>query len=503
MKSVNIAMCLIVATAFAGCAAIPEINQDKVLIEKDRVPDFRTARPPPFLRSYESPDTVSTERVQVSNAPLFSVLKAAIPGVVITPVDSSVDMAMQVSMMSEAMTVPDFLTTLQSITNLEYRYKGNVVEVASFVTKEWRMPSYTGNANSQTGVSGSGSQSGGSGGSGVPASPGQGAVGGGSSGVGASGASSRGGTLTTERENDEWEGLIATAERYADNVIGVRSQGLISATGRPLAMRELDRVMRTLQSSGQTIIALDVSAFEVSLNDSRARGIDWSTLFNRELNFVNGVFSTALNASFPATLSGSSGGGLNISTSGQIGSSPVELMLNLLSEFGEVELSQQPKVTTLNGKTAFVGSGEEFGFLSEVRSTVSANLATVEPTIRRILIGVELSITPVLLDDGRIMVEVTPIISNFRGFDEFSVGGNQFSQPRIALQQLSTTTIARAGEPIQIGGLIQSRLTRALNGLPLGQKDSLGIAGFLFESEAATLSRSELVIMITPTLVGG
>ena len=100
-------------------------------------------------------------------------------------------------------------------------------------------------------------------------------------------------------------------------------------------------------------------------------------------------------------------------------------------------------------------------------------------------------------------MEVTPIISNFRGFDEFSVGGNQFSQPRIALQQLSTTTIARAGEPIQIGGLIQSRLTRALNGLPLGQKDSLGIAGFLFESEAATLSRSELVIMITPTLVGG
>lgn len=500
----------------AACASIPQENKTGPLIDGQiQKPALREARPAPFLRQYEANSAMRTEDIQVTDAPLFSVIRAALPGVTITPMDSSVDMSMKVSMLTGPMPVREWLDTLMNITNQNYEYKGGAIIVSSVVTKSWRMPAFATQAFSSATATGQSSQSGtgGSGGtvSGVPSSPGQGAVPGqsntnnNSGGAISSGASGdRGTSLTISRQVDEWDQLIKAVEQYADSVTSMRTQGYITATGRPLAMRELDRIMTSFRKASEENIAFDVTIFEVNLTDQRARGIDWSTILDGEINVgAGGVFSTTVDASFPAILDGVTTGGINLDFSSILGTdTPVDIMLNLLSQFGTVELNQQPKVMSLNGKPAMVSSGEEFGFLSEVRSTVTANLATVEPTVERILIGVQLQITGTKTDDGMIMVEVVPVISNLRGFDNIEVAGNEFQQPRIALQQLATTTVARPGEPIQIGGLMQSRIARTLNGLPIGQKESLGFLGYLFESETNEVDRSELVIMITPSLVG-
>lgn len=473
--------------AIVGCATIPEEHYTKPLITaENKPPRHKSNSPPSFIRTYDITQQYMVTGVNYRNLPLHQVLRAVVPGSSITPLDSSVDINMPVSVVVEPMPIDDFLDVLTNITNLAFDYQGGQISVASYEHMQWRLPAFTSKQDAQSRVSGQSSESGTSGGSG----------GGGSS------SGERGSRLSNDRRTDEWDGLLETARQYADQVVAVRSQGIIKATGRPLAMRELDRFMQEIQATSQTIIALDVSTFEVQLTDTRNRGIDWGTLFETMVGSSTIAGAIGLGLPAPAGGSGANGSGLNINLQGTIGSNPTQLMMNLLSNYGNVQLRQQPKVTTLNGKTAFIGSGQEFGFVSEVRSTVNANLATVEPTFARVLVGIELSITPMLLDDGRVMIEVVPVISNFEGFDNFVVGGNESSQPRIALQQLATTTIARPGEPIQIGGLIQSRIENAINGIPLNQKASLGLLGYLFESESQELDRSELVIMITPNVVG-
>lgn len=467
----------------AGCASIPESNITGDIVPHDKKPPaIRASGPASFLRSYDIKQDYMTAAVSFSRAPLFAVLNEVLPNHSITPLDTQVDLNTLVSVSVEPMPLEDFLETLTNITNLSFEREGNQIKVAAFISKQWLLPAFTSDAQMKAQVSGQANDSGTSGGSSS----------GGSGG-------SRGTQITTNREVDEWDALIETAELFADQVVAVKTQGLIKATGRPLAMAELDRTFRDLQKTSQTVIALDVSTFEVRLNDRRQRGVDWGSVFESTLS--GNPLLGALGAGLSFEPSGDVAG-LNINLQGVISDSPTEVMLNILGQYGKVELNQQPKVMTLNGKTAFIGSGDEFGFVSEIRSTVTTNVATIEPTFERVLVGIELSITPMLLDDGRIMVEVTPIVSNFQGFDNFTIGGNSSSQPRIALQQLSTTTIARPGEPIQIGGLIKSRIASELNNIPLGQKESLGMLGYLLESRAEELERSELVIMITPKIVG-
>ena len=67
----------------------------------------------------------------------------------------------------------------------------------------------------------------------------------------------------------------------------------------------------------------------------------------------------------------------------------LDVSLRFLSTFGEVELVNQPNVTTLNGSTAYVASGDEFSFVSDfdVNQDQNGNVV-ITPEGRNILRGV-------------------------------------------------------------------------------------------------------------------
>lgn len=488
-----------ISIGIAGCASIPEAKKTQPIIPLERqAPESNEQLSPITIRSYNVSGESVTRDISFAGAPLHAVLRAALPGHNITPQDENVDLSMPINMRADSMAVPRFFEQLEAMTNLDFKRERGEIKVASMVSMQWRLPAFASNQTSSADVAGSG-------GAGVTADSGQSGFddqGGSSSGGGSGGGTERGGRQRFERENNEWEAMIETAEAYAESVVGIRSQGLVRAMGKPRAMKQLDEFMRSARDSSETLISLDVSTFEVTLTDRRARGIDWEAIFDGMFSTTSGGFTVDAGVNLPVNLAGDTSGGASLGIRANPSDTPIDVMFDLLSEFGTVMVDNQPQVSTLNGKTAFIASGREFGFISEIRSTVNANIATVEPTFQRLLVGVELSITPTLMDDGRVMMEVVPIVSTFEGFDNFDINGNSASQPRIALQQLSTTTVATPGQPIQIGGLIQSRMVDSINSLPLGQKESLGIAGLLLESQSQELERSELVIMITPELVG-
>ena len=105
--------------------------------------------------------------------------------------------------------------------------------------------------------------------------------------------------------------------------------------------------------------------------------------------------------------------------------------------------------------------------------------------------------------DGRIMLEIWPVISSVSGTQNFTFEGIEYEVPNIALNELSTEVITESGKPIQLGGFIRRSVAKSLQDLPWKDSVTQTVINPLFRSESNELKRRELVLTVTPTIVEG
>lgn len=506
----------------------PLLNPDEVGKPRQELSNAINTRPlstAPYIKVRQSDDGARSEPVHIGNeVPLRSVLELAMHGYEPLPQDEAVDMNLPVRINTDSMPVLRFMDILTAATGYDYEIQGKRILVKAYASKQWLLPVFTDRFKNKSKVKGSTTQSGTVQTSGT-------AAGGTATTNQTSTDDQRGVEVTYESDVDEWDAIVANADRImgsatdrlgagpnrtdsagntvsggntakkADNseVVANRTQGLIRAYGPIAKLRRLDAYLRPLIDQGSKQVALDVREIEVNLNDEKAHGINWTAIIKQVFNNAGGTALFTLGGAFPGSTSSN---GLSINSNVRNADDTVNSLVNLLSSYGDVQIRNEPQVTQLNGRTAYVGSGEEFGYIASIQQTVTNGIALSTPTIQRLLVGVELAITPRILEDDRIMLEVVPIISTFKNFDTFSVSGNQFAQPRIVLNQFATNVITRSGEPIQLGGLITSALAKNLTTVPIKEGVFLKAIEPVFGGADNTLSRRELVIVVTPTLQG-
>jgi hypothetical protein len=545
-----------------GCAVdIPGSSRTEELLPPGKsAQGLRDIQPETLLRVDERvvPGLSQPVTLNMNNVPLITVFNTAVPDKKIVPVDGGVNLSRKVSAQIKDGTLGNLLDQLMVDANYDFNVSGDVIEVSSSATKTWNLAAVaaarysSGSVGSQqTNIGSGGGSDSGSGGSGGSGGGMGGGLGGGNSGGGMGGGNSSGGSnndsgtsgrgVSTNllNDEDEWGALINSArtimgidtvggdgdgeesgssnsnaksaagisEDGHNSLIAMRSQGLIRATGSPRRVHRLNEWMTTVEDSTTQQIHLDVKTMEVRLSDNRARGINWQALANSTLdNFsldglvgFNGPVDTSSFSSTPGGISGS------LTGTGANGDPDFQAVVRFLSQYGRVSLINEPNVTVTNGRTANLTTGREFSYVATIQQTVVEGGTVIStPNVSRILVGVKLAVTPRVLSDNRILVNVVPVITTLQGFDEFQVGANSFTNPSIQLQSLATQVITRPGVPIHIGGLISDKLASTLNSLPIGDRTASWFPNpvkWLFSSKSATMERRELVITITPNLV--
>ncbi|MCG8534847.1 MAG: type II and III secretion system protein, partial [Pseudomonadales bacterium] len=165
----------------------------------------------------------------------------------------------------------------------------------------------------------------------------------------------------------------------------------------------------------------------------------------------------------------------------------------------------QPNVTVRNGTYAYISTGEEFTFIGEVETRELSNgNQTVTPQLSSVRVGVTLAVTPRILGDGRIMLDIWPVISSVSGLKEYTITDTfRFEVPDVALNELSTEVITESGKPIQLGGFIRRSIEANLQDLPWKDRVTQTTINPIFRSENNKLDRRELVLTVTPTIVEG
>ena len=159
-----------------------------------------------------------------------------------------------------------------------------------------------------------------------------------------------------------------------------------------------------------------------------------------------------------------------------------------------LQILAEPTITTISGKTADFLSGGEFPFpMIQPGSNGTAPVVTI--SFRQY--GVKLEFTPIVNEDGSIRLKVAPEVSSLDYTNAVTIGG--FTVPALATRRAETEVELRSDQSFAISGLLDQRTTDIMSKTPGAA--NIPILGALFKSKNVNHATTELVVVVTPTLV--
>lgn len=219
-------------------------------------------------------------------------------------------------------------------------------------------------------------------------------------------------------------------------------------------------------------VRIDALITEVTSQGRANLGLDWSW---REQSNEQGIAVQFANLV----------GSLGYSITGGMDRFLAELRAQVSA--GNAKIRANPNLVTVEGKPASLFVGKQ-NYYRIVSGTSDAQVTRLEP----IEAGVTLEITARVSDDGWILLEIAPSVSDVQG-------NNVGDLPVIGRRRVSTTVRVRDGETIGIGGLLQELEVETTSRVPI--LGSLPIIGRLFSVERTQVDETEVIILITPAIL--
>jgi pilus assembly protein CpaC len=245
-------------------------------------------------------------------------------------------------------------------------------------------------------------------------------------------------------------------------------------------------------------VRLQVRILEVDRNKELQLGIN---LFSPggSTNYV--VSSTSSGFPTTATVSQATAtSGALLTTSNPLSFLLYSAKLNLGTTIQDLQTKQvlqilaEPTITTISGVKADFLSGGEFPFPSvQPGGTNSAPVISV--SFRAF--GVKVEFTPIVNEDGTIRLKVAPEVSALDYTNAVSLAG--ITVPALSTRRATTEVELRSEQSFAISGLLDQRTTDAMSKNPGAA--SIPILGNFFKSKNQNHSVTELVVVVTPTVV--
>jgi len=237
-------------------------------------------------------------------------------------------------------------------------------------------------------------------------------------------------------------------------------------------------------------VLIEASILEVTLRGDLSYGVEWYFKNNHVIgDNKDGSGQLDMGTSLIRPLT--PGFSYVIGTS----ATDIRLALNALQNESEVNVLSSPSLMVLDNQTATINVGDEIPVPS--RQSVS-NLDPNAPTVNEIQYrktGVTLAVTPRVNSGGLVTMEVKQEVSS-----AVTTTTSDIDAPTIQNRAIDSVVAINSGDTIILGGLIQDTKTNSEGGIPIIHK--IPVLGKLFGRTSQDSNRTELLILITPRVVG-
>ena len=272
-----------------------------------------------------------------------------------------------------------------------------------------------------------------------------------------------------------------------------RAISLASAFGKVINLLNIEAPPQ------ETQILLKVRFADVDRNKSQALGINFAGLPS---GFPFAVRTGANSApSVTGSIAGSGGGSSStINLNDALNLLFIDPHLNLESTLQDLaakaalQILAQPNVLALNGHSASFVSGGEFPY----PTLQGGGSGLGQVTIQFRQFGVQIKFLPYVTPRGTIRLHVTPEVSSLDYANALTVSG--FTIPALTTRKVETDVELEDGQSFAIAGLLDQRTTDSWSRIP-GLAD-IPLIGKIFQAKSTMKSNSELLVIITPQIVG-
>jgi pilus assembly protein CpaC len=173
------------------------------------------------------------------------------------------------------------------------------------------------------------------------------------------------------------------------------------------------------------------------------------------------------------------------------GNEEIQALVQAAIAKGDLRTLAEPNLLTLPAKEAYFLAGGEFPYPS-IQGTGSNSI-----TITFKEFGIKLRFTPNIARNGAIRLKVAPEVSTLDFANGLTISG--FEIPSLRTRRAETEVELREGQYMAIAGLLDNESARNLTKIPI--LGDIPILGELFKSKALRQRRTELVVVVTPSLV--
>ncbi len=239
-------------------------------------------------------------------------------------------------------------------------------------------------------------------------------------------------------------------------------------------------------------IAIEARIVQIQSSFKRDLGIQWGVSHSGGSGSVgysvSGGSLTGYMFDFPATsVAPGSGSSLAIGIVNGLTTS-LDMQLSALEQIGKSKILSRPKVITIDGEGAEIAQGFEIPY-TVFGSTGGAAVANVQ--FKEAVL--KLNVIPRTTADGNIImtIDLTQDIPDFAK----SVAG----QPPIQTKSVTSKVVAKDGQTIVIGGILEKTEEVGEKGVP--GLMNIPLLGWLFKNKYKNYENRELLIFITPKII--
>ncbi|MGL5390098.1 MAG: pilus (MSHA type) biogenesis protein MshL, partial [Shewanella sp.] len=287
-------------------------------------------------------------------------------------------------------------------------------------------------------------------------------------------------------------------------VVVTPQAGLVTIRAYPNELRQVRSFLQSAETHLQRQVILEAKILEVTLSDGYQQGIQWE------------AFGSALAGGNTQVGVGTlPGPGLNDKITSAIGGvtalsfkgSDFAGMITLLDTQGDVDVLSSPRVTASNNQKAVIKVGTDEYFVTDVSSTTVAGttpVTTPQVQLTPFFSGIALDVTPQIDKDGNVLLHVHPSVIDVKEQTKgIKVSNESLELPLAQSEIRESDTVIRAasGDVVVIGGLMKSENVEIVSQVPL--LGDIPLLGELFKNRSTQKKKTELIILLKPTVVGG
>ncbi|ENM3825648.1 pilus (MSHA type) biogenesis protein MshL [Vibrio cholerae] len=328
---------------------------------------------------------------------------------------------------------------------------------------------------------------------------------------------SRGGTeIETTNESDFWPLLEKAVAQLlggsgGQTVIANPQAGVLTLRAYPDEIRQVNEFLGISQQRMHRQVILEAKILEVTLSDGYQQGINWSKAFSSNganYKLGTGIAKDSNGNPITSALPGldAIGSLLGGQSNVVISSGSFDAVISFMATQGDLNVLSSPRVTASNNQKAVIKVGTDEYYVTDLSSVVgTGDNAQASPniTLTPFFSGISLDVTPQIDDQGNVLLHVHPAVIEVEQQTKIiTYNSQEITLPlaRSSIRESDSVIRAKDGDVVVIGGLMKTNTIERVSKVPfLGDVPGLGN---LFRNISNQTQKTELVILLKPTVVG-